>query len=86
MTDNKFTFEQFSDSGRFTGKDEFLAKNPEAVLHSRCTDVIVYSVTGHYIQVVKTIDSAEFYFSEDMRAASLDDVELELFTKKIANN
>jgi penicillin-binding protein-related factor A (putative recombinase) len=86
MENNQFTFEQFSDSGRFTDVNVYLEKNPDAVLHKKCTDVIVYSVSGCCIQVVKTIDSSEFYFNEEIRGSYLDDVELELFTKKLTNN
>lgn len=80
----KTPFELFSQSGRFNNVETYLEKNPDAVLHKRCTDVIVYNIAGCDIQVLSTLDSAEFYFNDEIRGQSLDEVELKLFTKKIA--
>jgi hypothetical protein len=80
---DKSNFELFSNSGRFTNVNAYLEKYPDAILHDKCTDVIVYSLGDCHIQVLRTIDSSEFYFNDEIRGHSLDDVELELFTKKI---
>lgn len=61
-------------------REVYLEKNPNAILHEKCTDVIVYNITGCDIQALHT---GEFYFNDDIRGHSLDEVELELFTKKI---
>jgi hypothetical protein len=79
---DKSPFELFSNSGRFTNVNAYLEKYPDAILHDKCTDVIVYSVADCCIQVIRTIDSSEFYYDDKIRGHSLDDVELELFTKK----
>lgn len=78
----KTRFELFSNSGRFTNRETYLEKNPDAILHEKCTDVIVYNTLGCDVQVLGT---GEFYFNDEIRGYSLDDVELELFTKKITN-
>ena len=77
---DKSPFELFSNSGRFTNVETYLEKNPDAILHDKCTDVITYNIAGFDIQVLNT---AEFYFNDDIRGFHLDDVELELFTKII---
>lgn len=77
---SKSPFELFSDSGRFTHREVYLEKNPDAILHEKCTDVIVYGVNGYDIQALHT---GEFYFNDEIRGYSLDEVELKLFTEKI---
>ncbi len=80
MDKSKSPFEVFSDSGRFTSRESYLQKYPDALLRDDCTDVIVYNIEGCDIQALST---AEFYFNDEIRGYSLDEVELELFTKKI---
>jgi hypothetical protein len=80
MTKTKSPFEAFSDSGRFINRAHYLEKHPDSVLHTNCTDVIVYFNFDENIQLLK---SGEFYYDENIRGYFLDDVELELFAKKI---
>lgn len=77
---DKTPLELFRNSGRFTNVKSYLEKNPKAVVHDKCTDVVVYNIAGCDIQVLNT---GEFYFNEDIRGYSLDKVELELFEKKV---
>lgn len=79
MSKNKTPFEVFSDSGRFISRESYLEKNPDTPLHKDCTDIIVYSHQGCDIQA---LSNSEFYFNEEIRGYSLDEVELKLFTKK----
>lgn len=74
--------EKIIDSGRFIPKMVFLDKNPNEKLHKECTDVVHY-VGGKYIQVLK---SGVFYLDETFSSRSLDEVEVKLFEKKLANN
>jgi len=76
--ENKTTLENFSSTGRFTGRDAYLEKNPEVILHEDCTDVVQY-IGGHIIQVLK---SGQFMVDEGFRSISLDEAEGWLFIKK----
>lgn len=78
----KSKFELFSDSGRFLHREVYLEKNPDAILHEKCTDVIVYNTEGLDIQALHT---GEFYYNDEIRGRSLDEVELKLFTEKVEN-
>lgn len=70
--------ENFCSTGRFTGRDVYLDKNPDAVLHKDCTDVVEY-IGGHIIQVLQ---SGEFMVDEEFRSRSLDEAETQLYLKK----
>lgn len=70
--------EKFSSTGRFTGRDMYLEKNPDAVLHEKCTDVVEY-IGGHIIQVLA---SGEFMVDDEFRSRSLDEAETKLYLKK----
>lgn len=76
--ENKTTLENFSSTGRFTGRDAYLEKNPEVILHEDCTDVVQY-IGGHIIQVLK---SGQFMVDEGFKSISLDEAEEWLFIKK----
>ena len=76
--ENKTTLENFSSTGRFTGRDAYLEKNPEVILHEDCTDVVQY-IGGHIIQVLK---SGQFMVDEGFKSISLDEAEGWLFIKK----
>lgn len=71
--------ESFSSTGRFTSKEAYLEKNPEAILHDKCTDVVMY-IGGHIIQV---LESGEFMVDADFKNRSLDEAETMLFIKNI---
>jgi hypothetical protein len=73
------TLEDFSNTGRFTGRTAYLDKNPEVELHEDCTDVVQY-IGGHIIQVLK---SGQFMVDEGFRSISLDESEGWLYVKKI---
>jgi hypothetical protein len=73
------TLEDFSNTGRFTGRVAYLDKNPEVELHEDCTDVVQY-IGGHIIQVLK---SGQFMVDEGFRSISLDESEGWLYVKKI---
>jgi hypothetical protein len=73
-----FTLENFSSTGRFTGREAYLEKNPDAILHADCTDVVQY-IGGHIIQVLK---SGDFMVDENFKSISLDEAEGWLFIKK----
>ena len=73
------TLEDFSNTGRFTGRASYLDKNPEVELHEDCTDVVQY-IGGHIIQVLK---SGQFMVDEGFRSISLDESEGWLYVKKI---
>jgi hypothetical protein len=75
----KSPFDAFSNSGRFISRTHFLEKYPDAVLDKDCTDIIMYHNLEQNIQV---LSSGEFYYDDNIRGFVLDDVELELFTKK----
>jgi hypothetical protein len=70
--------ESFSSTGRFTSRDAYLEKNPEATLHNKCTDVVMY-IGGHIIQV---LESGEFMVDEEFKSRSLDEAEAWLYLKK----
>jgi hypothetical protein len=74
------TLEDFSNTGRFTSREAYLEKNPDAILHKDCTDVVMY-IGGHIIQVLK---SAQFMVDEGFKSISLDEAEGWLFVKKIS--
>jgi len=61
-------------------QDFFHEKNPDAILHKDCTDVVMY-IGGHIIQVLK---SAQFMVDEGFKSISLDEAEGWLFIKKIS--
>jgi len=73
------TLEDFSNTGRFTGREAYLDKNPEAILHESCTDVVQY-IGGHIIQVLK---SGQFMVDEGFKSISLDEAEGWMYVKKI---
>lgn len=75
---SKTTLENFSSTGRFTGREAYLEKNPEVELHEDCTDVVQY-IGGHIIQVLK---SGQFMVDEGFKSISLDEAEGWLFIKK----
>ena len=77
MADNT-NLEGFSSTGRFTGRDAYLDKNPDAILHKDCTDVVEY-IGGHIIQV---LESGEFMVDEMFKSRSLDEAESDLFIRK----
>lgn len=70
--------ESFSSTGRFTSREAHLDKNPDAILHKDCTDVVEY-IGGHIIQVLA---SGEFMVDEEFKSRSLDESEVQLFLKK----
>lgn len=70
--------QSFSSTGKFTSRIAHLDKNPDAVLHKDCTDVVEY-VGGHIIQVLA---SGEFMVDEMFRSRSLDEAETDLFIRK----
>lgn len=70
--------ETFSSTGRFNGRDAYLEKNPDTILHNDCTDVVEY-IGGHIIQVLK---SGEFMVDEMFKSRSLDEAETDLFIRK----
>jgi hypothetical protein len=70
--------ESFSSTGRFTSRDAYLEKNPEAILHEKCTDVVMY-IGGHIIEV---LESGEFMVDEEFKSRSLDEAEVQLYLKK----
>ncbi len=70
--------ESFSTTGRFTSKEAYLEKNPDAILHYKCTDVVMY-IGGHIIQV---LESGEFLVDEMFKSRSLDEAEADLFIRK----
>ena len=70
--------EEFSTTGRFTSREAYLDKNPDAVLHNQCTDVVQY-IDGHIIQV---LESGKFMVDEEFSSRSLDEAEVQLFIKK----
>ena len=70
--------EAFSTTGRFTSREAYLEKNPEAILHDKCTDVVLY-IGGHIIQV---LESGEFMVDEEFKSRSLDEAETQLYLKK----
>ena len=72
------SLEQFSSTGRFTGRDAYLDKNPDTILHNDCTDVVEY-IGGHIIQVLQ---SGEFVVDEEFKSRSLDEAETQLFLRK----
>ena len=72
--------EEFSDRGRFTSREEYLDKNPDAVLHNQCTDVVQY-IDGHIIQVLK---SGLFMVDEQFSSRSLDEAEVQLYRNNIS--
>jgi hypothetical protein len=73
-------FEEFSDRGRFTSREAYLEKNPDAILHNQCTDVIQY-VDGCIIQ---SLDSGFFMVDDKYGSRSLDEAEVQLFRKYIS--
>jgi len=77
---NKTTLENFSSTGMFTGREAYLEKNPEVILHKDCTDVVHY-IGGHIIQVLK---SGQFMVDEGFKSISLDEAEGWLYAKKIS--
>lgn len=79
MTSN-ITLENFSSTGRFTGRGAYLEKNPEVELHEDCTDVVQY-IGGHIIQVLK---SGQFMVDEGFKSISLDEAEGWMYIKKIS--
>jgi hypothetical protein len=70
--------EEFSTTGRFTSREAYLEKNPDAILHNQCTDVVMY-IGGHIIQV---LESGLFVVDEHFSSRSLDEAEVQLFIKK----
>jgi hypothetical protein len=72
--------EEFCDRGRFTSREAYLDKNPDAVLHSQCTDVVQY-VDGHIIQVLQ---SGLFMVDERFSSRSLDEAEVQLYRNNIS--
>lgn len=70
--------ESFSSTGRFTSRDAYLDKNPDTILHDKCTDVVEY-MGGHIIQV---LESGEFMVDEEFKSRSLDEAETDLFIRK----
>jgi hypothetical protein len=70
--------EEFSTTGRFTSREAYLDKNPDAVLHTQCTDDVQY-IDGHIIQV---LESGKFMVDEEFSSRSLDEAEVQLFIKK----
>ena len=70
--------ESFSNTGRFACREAYLEKNPDAILHNKCTDVVMY-VDGHTIQV---LESGIFMVDETFNSRSLDEAEVYLFIKK----
>ena len=70
--------ESFSSTGRFTSRQAYLEKNPEAILHEKCTDVVMY-IGGHIIEV---LESGEFMVDEEFKSRSLDEAETQLYLKK----
>ncbi len=72
------TLENFSNTGRFTGRDAYLEKNPDVELHEDCTDVVQY-IGSHIIQVLK---SGQFMVDEGFKSISLDEAEGWLYIKK----
>jgi hypothetical protein len=70
--------ESFSSTGRFTSREAYLEKNPEAILHEKCTDVVMY-IGGHIVQV---LESGEFMVDEMFKSRSLDEAETDLFIRK----
>jgi hypothetical protein len=73
------TLEEFSSTGRFIGRDAYLEKNPDEILHKDCTDVVQY-IGGHIIQGLK---SGQFMVDEGFKSISLDEAEGWLFLKNI---
>jgi hypothetical protein len=69
--------ESFSSTGRFTGREAYLDKNPDVKLHDKCTDVVIYS-GWHIIQV---LESGEFYVDSTFKSRSLDEAEVKLWEK-----
>lgn len=74
------TLENFSSTGRFTGREAYLEKNPDVILHEDCTDVVQY-IGGHIIQVLK---SGDFMVDENFKSISLDEAEGWIFIKNIS--
>jgi len=70
--------ESFSSTGRFTSRQAYLEKNPDAILHEKCTDVVMY-IGGHIIEV---LESGEFMVDEEFKSRSLDEAETQLYLKK----
>lgn len=70
--------ESFSSTGRFTSRQAYLEKNPDAILHEKCTDVVMY-IGGHIIEV---LESGEFMVDEEFKSRSLDEAEVQLYLKK----
>lgn len=70
--------ESFSTTGRFTSREAYLEKNPDAVLHVSCTDVVQY-IGGHIVQV---LESGEFMVDDLFKSRSLDEAETDLFIRK----
>ncbi len=78
MDNNKLGIESFSTTGRFTSREAYLDKNPDAVLHNQCTDVVEY-IGGHIIEV---LESGEFRVDDEFSSRSLDEAEVQLYLKK----
>lgn len=72
--------EEFCDRGRFTSREAYLDKNPDAVLHTQCTDVVQY-IDGHIIQVLQ---SGLFMVDERFSSRSLDEAEVQLYRNNIS--
>lgn len=70
--------EPFISTGRFTCREAYLEKNPEAILQKDCTDVVQY-IGGHIIQV---LESGRFMVDELFSSRSLDEAEVDLFIRK----
>ena len=70
--------ESFSNTGKFACRQEYLKKKPDAILHDKCTDVLMYD-DGSLIQV---LESRLFMVDENYISSSLDEAEVYLFIKK----
>ena len=72
--------EEFCDRGRFTSRESYLDKNPDAILHTQCTDIVQY-IDGHIIQV---LESGLFMVDEQFSSRSLDEAEVQLYRKNMS--
>ena len=70
-TNGKLEFETFSNTGRITPVDVFRSDNPNAKLHSECTDVVRY-LGGFYIQMLK---SGKYIYEFDVKPSTIVQIE-----------
>lgn len=68
---DKIEFEIFSNTGRITPVDVFRSDNPNAKLHSECTDVVRY-LGGFYIQMLK---SGKYIYEFDVKPSTIVQIE-----------